>query len=104
LEVLRESKHFCLHYLASNQEALSRLFSTKADSKFDEVRYSIGELGSPVLEGVVAASQCAVVGQYPGGDHTIIIGSVKSVTINGGSPLLYHRGRYAHLADQQKSA
>lgn len=104
LRAMRESNHFCLHFLAAGQEALSNLFSTKRDDKFATLDYAVGEFGTPVLSDVIAASECEVVSKYPGGDHTIIVGAVKAVTVSGGEPLLYHRGQYASLNEQRKSA
>lgn len=104
LEALNESNHFCLHFLAADQQDISSLFSKKLEDKFAALSYRFGELGSPILSGVVAASECEVVSKYPGGDHTIIVGSVKAVTVNGGEPLLYHRGQYVNLVDHKKSA
>lgn len=104
LRALSESDRFCLHYLASHQQDLSSLFSTKADNKFAELNYSIGALGCPILAGVVAASECEVISKYPGGDHTIVVGTVRSIIVNGGEPLIYHRGQYFDLTELRKSA
>jgi flavin reductase (DIM6/NTAB) family NADH-FMN oxidoreductase RutF len=104
LGALHESGRFCLHFLASNQQDLSGLFSKKIEEKFTGLSYRIGELGSPVLAGVVAASECDVLNKYPGGDHTIIVGAVKTVSVTGGEPLLYHRGEYASLVERREIA
>lgn len=104
LKALNESNCFCIHYLASHQQHLSSLFSTKLDNKFAELRYSIGPLGCPILADVVAASECEVVSKYPGGDHTIVVGTVRSIVVNGGQPLVYHRGQYFDLSEIRKSA
>lgn len=104
LKAMNESNHFCLHYLASDQQHLSALFSTKSDNKFASLDYAIGAFGCPVLSGVVAASECEVLSKYPGGDHTIVVGSVKSIVVNGGEPLVYHRGQYFDLSEPRKCA
>ncbi len=104
LRALNESNHFCLHFLAADQQPISNLFSTKAEDKFASLPYAIGEFGSPVLSGVVAAGECQVVSMYPGGDHTIVVGAVRAMSISGGEPLLYHRGQYASLVEHRKSA
>ena len=104
LQTLGESEAFCLHYLAADQKEVSATFATKSDDKFAGLSYSIGALGSPVLDGVVAASECEVVNTYPGGDHTIVVGAVRSIVVNGGDPLVYHRGQYFDLTEIRKSA
>ena len=97
LPAIRESGHFCLHFLAADQAEVSRLFASKESDKFGAVDYRIGVSGSPILEGVLAASECRVTEMMPGGDHTIVIGIVERVHVRGGEPLLYHRGAYASL-------
>lgn len=104
LRALEESNHFCLHFLAADQQPISNLFSTKVEDKFASLTYSIGEFGSPVLFGVVAAGECQVASKYPGGDHTIVVGAVRAMSVSGGEPLLYHRGQYASLVGHRKSA
>ncbi|HWW49376.1 MAG TPA: flavin reductase family protein [Xanthobacteraceae bacterium] len=104
LKALRQSGYFCLHFLSSEQQAISDLFSKKTDDKFSTLTFTRGDFGSPVLSGVIAASECEVTSTYPGGDHTIVIGAVKTVAAPGGTPLLYHRGRYTQLAEHKKIA
>lgn len=97
LPAIRDSGSFCLHFLAADQAELSSIFASKQDDKFSTVDYRIGSSGSPILEGVLAASECRVTEMMPGGDHTIVIGIVERVHVSGGDPLLYHRGAYANL-------
>lgn len=98
LTALRDSGAYCIHYLSADQAHLSCLFSSKETDKFAGVDCAKGELGSPILPNVVAASECRVVTIYPGGDHAIVVGAVETITINGGEPLVYHRGAYTALA------
>jgi flavin reductase (DIM6/NTAB) family NADH-FMN oxidoreductase RutF len=94
---LREYGWFAVNVLGKSQEHLSRLFSTTGADKFAGLAYREGRERLPLLEDVVAALECQVVHQYAGGDHTIFVGRVESVSIAGGSPLLYFRGAYHHL-------
>ena len=94
---LMASGHFGLHFLARGQTAISNVFASKNPDKFSQVDYALGENGSPIIEGVLAAAECRVTEICPGGDHTIIIGQVEKVHIHGGEPLLYHRGAYTAL-------
>jgi flavin reductase (DIM6/NTAB) family NADH-FMN oxidoreductase RutF len=45
---------------------------------------------------------CSVVSAYEAGDHTIIVGEVREVTVAEGAPLLYFRGRYHMCAVAQE--
>lgn len=104
LPALLESGCFCLHVLGAHQVQLSRTFASKHDDKFSAVEFQAGPTGSPVLDGVVAASECRVTAVHPGGDHTIIVAAVERVHVAGGEPLLFHRGAYANLEPAQLAA
>src|SRR5690606_20193301 len=97
LAALRQSGCFRLHVLRQGQEELSRRFASKDAAKCIEFASGFDHNGSPVLEGVVAAVACRVVSEFVSGDHTIIVGALDDVTINDGTPLLYHHGEYAAL-------
>lgn len=97
LGLVRDSGAFALHFLAKDQSGLSRLFASKRPDKFAGVGHAIGETGSPVIDGVLAAAECVVSQITAVGDHSIVIGEVRATRVNGGEPLLYHRGAYAAL-------
>jgi flavin reductase (DIM6/NTAB) family NADH-FMN oxidoreductase RutF len=54
-----------------------------------------------VLTGSLAVIECRTVGQYDGGDHTVVVGEVVAVTVGDSSaePLVYFGGRYRSLGD-----
>ena len=99
LGAVLSSGKFALHFLARGQTEVSKVFASKSADKFAEVDHMIGQNGSPIIAGVLAAAECSLAEICPGGDHTIVIGQVEKVHINGGEPLLYHRGGYAALED-----
>jgi flavin reductase (DIM6/NTAB) family NADH-FMN oxidoreductase RutF len=98
LGLVRDAGAFALHFLAQDQTVVSHIFATKQPDQFADVEHVSGETGSPIIHGVVAAAECIVSQITVIGDHTIVIGEVKATTVNGGEPLLYHRGAYAALA------
>ncbi|PZQ13595.1 MAG: flavin reductase [Ancylobacter novellus] len=104
LGALLASGHFGLHFLSKDQTEISKVFASKREDKFSEVAHRIGETGSPIIEGVLAAAECRLAEICPGGDHTIVIGQVEKVHIHGGEPLLYHRGAYAALEHERLAA
>lgn len=89
----------CLNFLAGDQGALAARFARKGPEKFEGTRYGPGETGSPVLEGSLAAVECAVERVLDGGDHRIFI--ARGVRIHGGdtgrAPLVFHRGAFSAL-------
>jgi len=89
---------FAVNILERGQEHLSRQFATRDDDKFIGVDWQPGQLGVPVLSGVLAAIECRLHQTLPGGDHTIFVGEVASCDIFEGAPLLYFRRGY-HAID-----
>jgi flavin reductase (DIM6/NTAB) family NADH-FMN oxidoreductase RutF len=55
--------------------------------------------GVALLDAATATLECRTQAVYPGGDHSIIVGSVVSTQMHPEreSALLYHRGAYRHL-------
>ena len=60
--------------------------------------YHLGPVGQVLVDGALAHLECQTFAQYPGGDHTIIVGRVMGGDTYEGHPLLYYRGGYAALS------
>jgi flavin reductase (DIM6/NTAB) family NADH-FMN oxidoreductase RutF len=95
---LHEAGKFNVNILAAGQEFLSRTFASK-DSPHAHglvgIDYKLGELGLPVLDGVLAFFECRVTHELDGGDHIIFVGEVDNAGVGEiEDPLLYFRGRY----------
>ena len=88
------SGHFAVHVLAASQEELSNRFARSGEDKFAAVKWSKGELGSPVFTNHAALFECRTKHQYEGGDHIILVGEVVSFDARDEAPLLFHGGRY----------
>jgi flavin reductase (DIM6/NTAB) family NADH-FMN oxidoreductase RutF len=89
---------FAINILGEHQEELSRMFAKKGVDRFASTPWRKGVSGSPVLEEAIAYIDCVFEAQYPGGDHTIVVGRVidLDVVVEGG-PLLFFRGSYGRL-------
>lgn len=97
ISFVKASGYFVVNVLTHEQEHMSRRFSSRQEAKFEGVGYKPGELGAPVLEGVLAFLECKVAEAFEGGDHTIFVGEVIAAHVDDGEPLLYFRGGYAGL-------
>jgi len=96
--VLAASTHFGVSILASEQEALSRRFSTvESMHRFEGIGFSRGESGVVLLEDALAHLECRHVASHPAGDHTMFVGEVERASARAARPLLYYRGGYAQL-------
>ncbi len=91
---------FAVNVLREGQEALSRHFARKDCEKFAGVAFDTGQLGLPVLVGVLAVLECRVTARHPAGDHTILIGRAEAWRLTAdetASPLIYYRRAYHGL-------
>ncbi len=62
------------------------------------------EDGVPVLEGSIAWAVCELDKTVEAGDHTIVIGEVKSLGASDGRPLVWFDGAYSSLAEINSSS
>ena len=101
LPAFSQAQRFAVNLLADHHCDLSNRFaSSKAEDKFAEVDYTLGELGMPLLDGCVSRFECETHAEYDGGDHVIFVGRVVSfVADDEAAPLVFHRGGYRALAE-----
>lgn len=92
---------FVVNILSEEQRALSDLFASKRENKFEDLETETAANGCPLLPGCLASLECTGERVHDGGDHAIIIGRVTHLHIaNGPSrPLLYHRSAYAGIGE-----
>ena len=88
---------FAVNVLESTQEELARRFAEEHPDRFDGVGFTRGLTGAAIIDDTLATIECTVLSRHPGGDHTIVLGSVIAAVTREGRPLLYYRGRYAML-------
>lgn len=90
--------------LAEGHEALSRFHASKVrhglDDSFEGVATMIGPAtGMTLVADAVAVLECRTTATYPGGDHTLLIGSVESASVPdaASTPLVFYEGTYRSL-------
>jgi flavin reductase (DIM6/NTAB) family NADH-FMN oxidoreductase RutF len=92
-----ESNVFVVNILREGEAALSELFASLREDKFDRIQYSRGIDGVPVLDNALASLDCRVTFSYHGGDHSIFVGQVEKARVDNGDPLLYFRSNYGRF-------
>jgi flavin reductase (DIM6/NTAB) family NADH-FMN oxidoreductase RutF len=95
--VLCTTDNFAVNILADDQEAYSRRFAEHEMDRFDGVKFTRGIRGIALLDGAVAHLECHAAAHHPGGDHTIIVGEVRSAAVFERPPLVYYRSGYGRL-------
>jgi len=98
LRAFRASDCFVVNILSSDQQPLSRIFSTPAENKFEAVDFELGLGGVPILKDTVAHMVCRTYARYPGGDHEIYVGEVLEIEDRKHAPLVFHRGAFHQLS------
>lgn len=101
-EHIRAVDRFGINILSDTQEPLSRLFSGSWREPNPPEHHFEPWAGVQYLAGSLGALSCRVTEILDGGDHIIVIGRVVGLRVDepGGNPLLYYRGRYVGLAQQ----
>jgi 3-hydroxy-9,10-secoandrosta-1,3,5(10)-triene-9,17-dione monooxygenase reductase component len=96
---IERTGRFCVNVLAEEQEELCRRFAVSGGDKFGDVAWHHSPLGSPILAGVLAWVDCEIDTVVDAGDHVIVIGRVRDLSVHTGSrPLLFFRGGYERIA------
>jgi 4-hydroxyphenylacetate 3-hydroxylase, reductase component len=93
------AQSFAVNVLAEAQVEVSRRFASKAEDRFTEGAWALGEHGSPVLAGCVAVFECQTVSHQPAGDHHLFIGHVRACTDAPVPPLVFQAGHYRLLGE-----
>jgi flavin reductase (DIM6/NTAB) family NADH-FMN oxidoreductase RutF len=102
LPALREAGGFTVNFLALGRHELAARFASKAEAKFDGVRWERPALpeGGPVLiDDVSAHAVCRTREAFAAGDHWIFLGEVCEGAVSVDmAPLVYHRRSYVALS------
>jgi len=89
---------FCINVLAIGQEHLSDSFAGRprdgAPFDFTRAEWTSAKTGSPILQGAVAAFDCALQSSHGAGTHTVFFGRVLEVLEGATVPLIYGRCSY----------
>ena len=88
------SEAFVVNILRESQQAISEQFAAPADDKFERIAWHPGIGGIPVFEDALTTLECRLKYKHDGGDHSIFVGEVETVTVGDGDPLIYFRGEY----------
>jgi len=101
LVAFQAASAFAVNVLSEDQQALSDRFATRHADKWEGVAHETWQLGVPILSDSLASFECAYRYRYDAGDHVIFVGEVKRMNRRtGGSPLVYHAGRYRRLVPE----
>lgn len=90
-EALTRASYFAVNFLEASEEELALHFARHITDKFEAIPYEQGETGAPLLpQASIAMVECRMYAQYPGGDHTIVVGEVLSAKVSEGRPQIFY--------------
>ena len=92
------AEYWNVHILAADQESISNNFAKSGGDKYQDIDFSEGVKGAPVVAGCAAVMQCKSEYQYEGGDHIILVGRVLEYQYDDKESLVFSKGKYASLA------
>lgn len=84
---------FAIHVLSENQHDLAMAFAKDAQS-FSSCSWHAGTTGVPLIMNALACFECNKQSVHDAGDHVIIVGAVKRVTMGDGEPLVFAGGNF----------
>lgn len=91
---LEEGERFAVSILAEEQRRLASMFADRGPLARDQFPAE----GDPIVAEALVGLGCTVRGNYPGGDHRIVVGEVERVELGGErAPLVYYGRGYRGL-------
>ena len=92
--------NFCVNILAEDQQEVCQQFARKGIDRFQSLLHQPAVSGTPVLSGVLAWIDCRIASVVPVGDHVIVLGYVRDLSVaTEGKPLVFYKGKYGTFAD-----
>ncbi|WP_322763002.1 flavin reductase family protein [Frankia sp. Cr2] len=93
-----QAGRFSINMLDATGVELATGFAAQPSAdRFTDVSHQIVH-EVPVLDDALAWTTCTVHALHPGGDHTILVGSVIGLYRGHGRPLLWHDGRFQSIS------
>jgi len=102
LSAFTETDHFAVNILREDQKALSNLFASQSEEKFEKSNWRVGIADMPIFDDGLAHFVCSREKTINAGDHIILIGRIIDQTSNSGQPLGYLRGNYFSVGLEQE--
>ena len=101
---ISHSGAFAVNILDEDQGEMAMRFARPDTDKFRGAGISYGELGEPLLDGVLAHLECRVAEQVTGGTHSVFLAEVQKADAREGTPLTYFRGKLGRFEAAENEA
>lgn len=94
LEAFERCTHYAVNVLAERQLDVAKRFATLDTDRFGPRDWQDGPFGMPLIDGCIARLVARNHRRHVEGDHVIMVGEVVHHDAVGGTPLVFHDGRY----------
>lgn len=74
-------EHFAISVLAEDQESISSTFASGKSDRFDSVKWSADQFGSPIIDKALASFSCSTFQRVVAGDHLVLIGRIEHIDV-----------------------
>jgi flavin reductase (DIM6/NTAB) family NADH-FMN oxidoreductase RutF len=91
-DTFMQADRYVVHVLNQTQKELCMTFATPGADKFSAAEFERSAHNIPMLTSYLARFECKTAHQYDGGDHVILVGEAELFDVQGGDPLIFHRG------------
>jgi flavin reductase ActVB len=89
------AQNFAISILRPHHQDIAQLFAKRGADKFVPGQFVDGPYGLPMVSDSLATLICAKAADYPGGDHIIIMGEVKSIELgSAGEGMVHYQRRF----------
>ena len=106
-DVFERASHFAVSLLRDDQRHVSAAFAKSDLAKWHGGHHRTGTaIAAPIIHPNLVAFECETHARYDGGDHRLLLGRVLRIGASGDGPrpLLYYRGQYRELTDEEGEA
>lgn len=92
LAALEVGRDFLVHIVSDAQKDVAMAFAGKGAEKFEKTRWTPTPTGLPKFDNATVVFECTVESLLPGGDHTIVVGTIESIDhAPHRASVVYHR-------------
>jgi flavin reductase (DIM6/NTAB) family NADH-FMN oxidoreductase RutF/DNA-binding IclR family transcriptional regulator len=103
--LIERAGKFCVNILSAEQEETCRKFFAKSPDRFAPGTYETSYSGSPIISGAVAWIDCDVESSTVAGDHYIVLGRCRELSLGAPElPLLFYQGGYGKFSPHSLAA
>ncbi len=93
------AKHFAIHVMGIEHEEITMGFA-KSGQAFDGLDVTLNAEGVPLLGDCLARFECTTHQIHDAGDHSIVLGRVRSAAFREGDALIFCQGRFRRFDNQ----